>query len=105
MHGGQVAHPCNKLLDDELIRVERLRIDYCASQLASLFVLFLRLGIMRFLRSVALLGCAASVLSKPIRPLILPRQDGAPLSAEQTICGDLIVATKQGRAPAKVKSN
>jgi hypothetical protein len=61
---------------------------------------------MFFLRSVALLWCAARVLSKPISgPLVVPRQDGGPLSPEQTVCGDIIVFTKQGEATAEVKTN
>jgi hypothetical protein len=52
---------------------------------------------MFFLRSVAILWCATRVLSKPFNaPIVVPRQDGAPLSVEQTVCGDIIIAAQQG---------
>jgi hypothetical protein len=56
---------------------------------------------MFFLRSVALLWCATHVLSKPFNahaPIIVPRQDSASLSEEQTVCGDIIIAAQQGKA-------
>jgi hypothetical protein len=54
--------------------------------------------IMLFLRSVALVGCAAHVFSKPLNaPVVRSRQDGGPLSAEQTVCGDLIVAARNSK--------
>jgi hypothetical protein len=53
---------------------------------------------MFFLRSVALLWCATHALSKPFNaPIVVPRQDGAPLSAEQTVCGGIIIAAQQGK--------
>jgi hypothetical protein len=53
---------------------------------------------MLFLRSVALLGCAAHVLSKPLNaPVIVSREEGGPLSAEETVCGQIVVAVKNGK--------
>lgn len=51
---------------------------------------------MVFLRTVALsLWCAATALSKPLNvPAVVPRQEGAPLTDDQKICGDIIVFTR-----------
>lgn len=56
---------------------------------------------MRFLRTIALsLWCATSVLSKPLLnvPAVLPRQDGVPLTEDQTTCGDIIVYTRNSES-------
>jgi hypothetical protein len=53
---------------------------------------------MLFLRSVALLGCAAHALSKPLNaPIVVSRQEGGPLSAEETVCGQIVVAVKNSK--------
>ncbi|KAH7408226.1 hypothetical protein DE146DRAFT_365948 [Phaeosphaeria sp. MPI-PUGE-AT-0046c] len=51
---------------------------------------------MVFLRTVALsLWCAVSVLSKPLNvPAVVPRQEAAPLTDEQKICGNIIILTR-----------
>ncbi|KAF2190377.1 hypothetical protein K469DRAFT_746897 [Zopfia rhizophila CBS 207.26] len=53
---------------------------------------------MSFVHFTAFLSFVVLVLSKPLGgPVVVPRQDGtpgAPLSPEQTVCGDIIVDTK-----------
>lgn len=53
---------------------------------------------MSFVHLVALFSFVAIVLAKPLSaPIVVPRQDataGAPLTPDQTSCGDIIINTK-----------
>ncbi|KAF2831214.1 hypothetical protein CC86DRAFT_366632 [Ophiobolus disseminans] len=51
---------------------------------------------MLFVRPVALLSFVALALSKPLERTVVPRQGGAPLTEDQTICGDIVVYARNG---------
>ena len=68
--------------------------------------LFIFVCIMLLVRLAAVLSFAVFGLSKPFnRPVVVPRQNdapGAPLTPEQTVCGDIIVLTKHSKARIEV---
>jgi hypothetical protein len=56
---------------------------------------------MLFVRPVAFLSFVAFALSKPLgAPVVIPRQN-APLTPDQTVCGDIIVHAKNGKESAE----
>lgn len=53
---------------------------------------------MLFVRAAALLSLAQLAVSKPLDvSKLLPRQEGAPLTPEQRICGEIVINAQNGR--------
>jgi len=56
-----------------------------------------RVRIMLFLRAMSLLSILVPGSAKPLLSGVVPRQDGAPLTLDDTVCGNIVIDAQNGR--------
>lgn len=56
---------------------------------------------MLFVRAIAMLSILVLGSPKPLLSGVVPRQDGAPLTPHQTICGDIVISAQKGELRAE----